>query len=103
MTGLAVPDVPVIEFDYLAATPRERAIYDCGDFWGRLAGLRDGRRQRDAERDDEDEARWAVMADRVRRQGGPFARPFSELSRLRGEPERAERARQHERRLGLIQ
>ena len=43
------------------------------------------------------------MAERIRRQGGPFARSFGDLCDLRDEPERAERARVHERRLGVAQ
>lgn len=103
MAGLQVPDVPVIEFDFLAAPQRERDVHDAGWYWGYREGLAAGRRQRDAERDADDEARWASMAAAVRALGGPLAMPYSRLCELRNEPERAERARDHEHRLGLIQ
>jgi hypothetical protein len=62
--------LPVIEFDLLTAPPREREVFDCGWFWGRVGGIPTGRRQVEQEQ----EAAWQVMAGNVRTMSGllPF-------------------------------
>lgn len=95
LSRVPLPAVPVVVFDYLAAPHREREVHDVGWYWGLLEGIRRGRQQRD----DETEQSWAVMAERIRRQGGPFARSFSQLCNERGEQTRAAAARVHEHRI----
>lgn len=89
------PAPPVIDVDLLALKGRERDLYDTGWWWGFAEGVRAGHEQAA----DEAHASWARMAARVAAQGGPFARPFSELCGVRGEPARAARAREHEARV----
>jgi hypothetical protein len=103
----AAPDLPgpnpheaplsVIAFDLLTATPRERDVYACGEFWGTVRGIDIGRRQREAEIDAAEQAAWVQMREFIKALNRSV--PYSELCEIRGEPERAERAREHERRI----
>jgi hypothetical protein len=79
-----------------------RSWPDICDAWyasGFTAGLDIGRRQREAEIEQAQEAAWAPMAKFIKAMGGSRSVPYSALCEVRGEPERAERAREHERRV----
>lgn len=95
-SGLPLPPVPVVDgFDLLTCSRREHDVHDLGWFFGYVEGVRAGH----AQAADEAEAAWASMAARVAAQGGGFARPWSAMCDLRGEPGRAARAREHEARI----
>ena len=76
--------------------PAQRAAFWEGYRSGVIEGITMGRDQAA----DEAERSWASMAARVRRMATTSV-PYSVLCERRGEPERAELARQHERRIGL--
>jgi hypothetical protein len=83
----------------LAFHRRYPDISDAWYAWGVTAGIDIGRRQRQAEIEEAEEAAWATMRKFIKDLGGPFSIPYSALCDVRGEPDRAERAREHERRV----
>lgn len=84
------------ELNILDLSPRERSVFWEGYRSGVTEGVDLGRRQAE----DEAEASWSAMAARVRRMATTSV-PYSVLCDRRGEPEQAEQARAHERRLAV--
>lgn len=80
--------------DIIELSPRERSIFWEGYRSGVFDGIDIGRSQADVEA----AASWSAMAERIRRMAATSV-PYSVLCELRGEPERAERARAHETRV----
>lgn len=89
---LPEPPCAILELDLLAIPSDQREIFWSGYAAGFIDGIDRGRELAETEA----EAAWASMAATIRKVGGAFSRPFSELCDLRGEPERAKRARAHE-------
>lgn len=63
------------------------------------AGLRIGHMDGYAAAEADMQAAWSAVAQRVRVLGKPSSLTYAELCDRRREPERAERAREHERRI----
>lgn len=92
---LPEPPRSTIAVDLLTLTPPDRELFWAGYASGVVEGITMGRNQAE----DEAEVAWRTMADRVRRTATTSV-PYSVLCERRGDPERAERARERERRLG---
>ncbi|CAN5232931.1 hypothetical protein BH20ACT5_BH20ACT5_14100 [soil metagenome] len=87
--GIAGPDLTTCSATYWRAYMRG---YEDGCLRGYL--------QHRAEVDADVDALWADASRKVRARAGSAT--YAQLCDRRGEPERAERARAHERRLGLV-